>query len=84
MDALADRIRKYANETHILPARENNRRFVCLRASDVHTGLGLDSRFPAVCGALDSKLFLDLAGVELVKQGGPEQSSTVEWVFALK
>jgi 5-methylcytosine-specific restriction protein B len=80
----ADQIHRYVLKTYIEPARQRGESSVRVRASEVHAGLGLKSRFPAVCSALDGNKFLEQAKVTLVQRSGPLQSSTVEWVFNIK
>ena len=80
---LADRIREHVLNQHIRPARTQGRATVTIRAAEVHAALGLEKRYPAVCGAVDTDKFLEMARVTLARRAGPRQSSTVEWVFAL-
>jgi 5-methylcytosine-specific restriction protein B len=80
----ADLIRQYVLKNYIRPARQRGDSTVRVRASEVHTGLGLQSHFPAVCSALDADTFLEQARVTIVTRSGPHQSSSVEWVFAVK
>ena len=79
----ADRIRKYVLDHYITPARQQNQTTIKVVASQVHSGLGLHARMPAVCGALDADKFLDYAQVTLVSRSGPKQGSTATWVFML-
>lgn len=78
---LADQIRKYTLDTFILPARLRGEKLVSFSATQIHDGMELEQRFPAVCGAIDAEKFLDYAGVVLVKREGPFQSSTSQWAF---
>lgn len=80
----ADKIRSYVLKNYIEPTRQRGESTVHVFASDVHAGLELESRFPAVCSALDADNFLEMARVTLVSRKGPKQSSTVEWVFAVR
>jgi hypothetical protein len=80
---LADEIRRYVIAEIIEPERRAGHHTARVRAGDVHDAMGLRNRFPAVCSALDAGKFLDLAGVTLVDRSGPQQGSTVEWVFRL-
>ncbi|MDI6769432.1 MAG: hypothetical protein QMD04_07125 [Anaerolineales bacterium] len=80
---LADQIRQHVLKNYIELARKRGESTVRVRANDVHTALGLQHRFPAICSALDADNFLELARVTLVSRKGPKQSSTVEWVFAV-
>jgi len=77
----ADQIRFYVLNEIIVPARKNGLKTVKVRAWDVHQALGLESRMPAVCSALDADKFLVFAHVKLVRRHGPLQSSSVEWVW---
>ena len=74
--SLAERIRRYALDHYVEPARLAQERTVTIRAGDVHRNLGLTSRVPAVCSALASTLFQRLAGVTLTERSGPIQSTT--------
>jgi hypothetical protein len=84
MAILADQIRTYVIRAVIEPARAQGMSLVRVCAGDVHAGMDLENRFPAVCGALDAEKFLPLARVRLVERVGPKQGSRAEWVFALK
>ncbi len=55
--SLAERIRRYALDHYVEPARLAQERTVTIRAGDVHRNLGLTCRVPAVCSALASTLF---------------------------
>ncbi len=77
----ADRIREYVMTAIIEPARQEGKPSVSFTAWDVHEGLGLESRVPAVCGAIDSQKFLDYTDITLVERQGPKQSSSVTWTF---
>jgi len=78
---LAERIRRHANEAFIEPARRAGRKEVVIVAGDVHKDLRLESRMPAVCGALDTQKFQTEYRVVLTKRTGPHQGSTVTWIF---
>jgi 5-methylcytosine-specific restriction enzyme B len=82
--SLAEKIRKYVLEEYIEPARRRGNAMVWVRAGDVHTALGLKNRMPAVCGALDTDIFLNYARVRLVCREGPYQGANAEWVLAVK
>ena len=81
---LAERIRRYALDHYVEPARQARERAVTIRASDVHRGMGLTSRVPAVCGALGSALFQRFAGVTLLERLGPVQSTTTQFRYRLE
>ena len=79
----ADSIREFVNRIWIEPARKVGRSEVTVRSGDIHTDMGLESRMPAVCSALDAGKFEDSFRVRKSKRVGPKQSSTVEWTFAI-
>ena len=81
--SLADKIRDYVLNQNIVPARINGKRFVIVRSGDIHKAMKLNSRMPAVCGAIGSNKFLEKAGVKLISRKGPNQGATVEWVFEI-
>ena len=81
---LADRIRRHASGRHVEPARRAGRTTVVIRAGDVVREMRLQSRTPAVCGALGSGLFLNLVGAELLDRRGPAQSTTTEFHYRLR
>src|SRR4051812_33376488 len=57
----ADRIRQFVLDRHVAPARARGRSEVTVRAGDVHRDMGLSNAMPAVCAAIDSKKFSELA-----------------------
>ena len=79
----ADRIRQYALEHFVQPARDNGESSVTIRAGDLHNALGLSNAHANVCQALRGRLFRNLAGVGEPVVTGPENSSTTNFVFAL-
>ena len=81
---LAERIRRHASDHYVGPVRRALGRTVTIRAGDVHRDLGLTSRVPAVCGALGSRLFQQLAGVTLLERVGPPQSITTRFRYRLE
>ena len=81
---LAERIRRYALDQDVGPARSAGQRTLTIRAGDVHRNLGLTSRVPAVCSALGSELFERLAGVVLIERVGPSQSTTTQFRYRLE
>ena len=81
---LAERIRRYAIERYVRPARLAERRTLTIRAGDLHRKLGLTGRVPAVCSALGSEVFARLAGVVLIERVGPRQSTTTQFRYGLE
>ena len=43
----------------------------------------LESQVPAVCSALRSQMLRDLAGVGLIEESGPEESTTAAFTYRL-
>ena len=79
--ATADEVRKYVKVHYIIPARQKGYKTVEFTAADVHKGMGLHSRIPLVCSAIDAKKFPEFARVKLLKRKGPNQGTTVFWRF---
>lgn len=80
---LAHRIREYINQRHVLPARAAGQAELTIRAGDVHSDMGLVSRMPAVCQALEAKLFEEDYRVRLIRRTGPKQGANVFFTFAV-
>ncbi len=80
---LADRIRLHVITNHIAPAREAGETRVRVTSGDVHREMGLQDRMPAVCAALDTQKFLDLAGLTMEERAGPPQGATTTFVFGV-
>lgn len=79
----AEEIRSYAISQYVSSARQRGEKTVTLTVRAIHDDLSLDSRFPAVCGAIDAQKFVEAADVVLVSREGPHQSSTAVWHFRL-
>ena len=77
----ADRIRKFALERWITPARGEGKTAITIRAGDVHRAMGLANAMPAVCSALGSHKFASLAGVTLLRTEGPAAGANVYLLF---
>lgn len=84
MKSLADRIREHIEEHHVRPARAASCQEVTIRAGDVHSEMGLASRMPAVCAALDSRLLADRSRLRLLSRSGPHQGANVFFRFSLE
>jgi len=80
---LAEEIRQFAGDRYIVPARKEGGDLVEIRAGDVHKAMNLNNRMPAVCGALDTKLFRDFFNVELVSRKGPHQGANALFEFKI-
>jgi hypothetical protein len=77
----SDRIRTYAREKYIQPAIANGERRIRLRAGDIHKELTLKNRVPAVCQALESKIFLKENNLVLESKEGPPSGLSTSVVF---
>ena len=78
---LAERIRHHVIARNIAPARDAGEAQVRVTAGDVHRELGLEDRIPAVCSALDTEVFLEMADVTMEGRSGPPQGATTTFVF---
>ena len=63
----ADAIRAYAIRHYIDPARAQGHAEVGIRLGDIRTGMRLTNPLQSVRSALGTKLFQELAGVEIVE-----------------
>lgn len=81
--ATADEIRAFVNKAFVAPARANKKTSITIFAGDVHKDMGLKSRMPAVCSALDAKKFQDQYSISISRREGPLQGSTASWLFSI-
>jgi hypothetical protein len=74
-----EKIRDYAREKYVIPARRRNESRFSIRAGDIVRDLGLVGRTPAVCNALRGRKFWQANNLRLVDMSGPKsgQSTTV-------
>jgi hypothetical protein len=80
----ADRIRAYASESYVAPARRQREKRFSIRTGDVVRGMKLvGGRVPAVCSALKTREFLEGNALRLVAITGPESgmSTTVTYTY---
>ncbi len=80
----ADRIRTYAREKYVAPARAQREGRFSIRTGDVVREMRLlGGRTPAVCSALKTREFLEGNALRLVARTGPEsgQSTTVTYTY---
>ena len=80
---LSDEIRWYTIERHVEPARHRGLDKISIRAGDVHKAMGLTDRLPAVCSALGTIKFLEVANLELLRRTGPSVSTTTMFHFKI-
>jgi hypothetical protein len=89
MDTIAsksasDRVREFAHETYISPARRRKEKTVTINVGQVQKGVGLRNRVSLVCQALRSeKKFQRPNGLHLISETGPPsgQSTTVTYTY---
>ena len=81
----SSRIRDYARQQFLEPARKRGDAIVRIVAGEVHKGLHLDNRVPQVCAALRSGTFLRENHLTLERMDGPPSgmSTTVTFTYRL-
>jgi len=82
--ALADRIREFADEHYIQPARERGERQFTIRAGDLHDDMELLQRLPAITGALGADKFCAEYRVRRVSVEGPINGANCFWTFEIR
>ncbi len=83
----ADRIRSFAKEKYVQPARGQRSTSFSIKTGDVVRDMKLvGGRTPAVCSALKTREFLEENALRLVSRTGPEsgQSTTVIYTYEFK
>ena len=80
---LADMIREYCIQTRILPARQENKELVSIRAGDIHKEMKLTQRMPSICEALQARTFETLANVKRINLAGPKNGANCIMTFKL-
>jgi hypothetical protein len=79
----ADRIRRFALDTIVTPARLRAEQEVDIVSGDIHRRMQLENAMPAVCSALGGSKFETLAQVKIISRQGPANSSTVRIRYSL-
>ena len=79
----ADRIRSFAVEHFVEPAREAGRETVTIRAGDVGRPMGLPRNMPNVCNALGGRRFEALANVTQLDRAGPAVGANTEFTYSI-
>ncbi len=79
----ADRVREYAKERYVLPARQQKQKRFSIRVGDVVRELRMNRAVPAVCSALKTSEFRRSNDLRLVDTSGPKsgQSTTVIYTY---
>ena len=73
----ADRIREFAFDQYVAPARRDGLNEITIRAGDAHQSMGLANALPAVCSAIGGNRFAQVANVTLAERTGPANGSNV-------
>ncbi len=81
--SLPDEIRKFVLNRYILPARDRDEDIVTFSAQVVQQGMGSEVTAAQVCGALDTRTFLDLGLVTLIQREGPSRGPNAQWTFGV-
>ena len=82
--ALADRIREFADEHYVRPARGRGERQFTIRAGDLHDDMGLQARLPAVSAALGANKFEDEYAVRRLSVEGPLNGANCWLMFEIR
>ena len=79
----ADRIRLYARDKYVLPARQRRQNRFSINAGNIVRELQMAGRAPAICSALKTRRFLQSNDLRLVGASGPKsgQSTTVTYTY---
>jgi len=80
----ANDIRKYCINNYINPARNRGDSTVLIRAGNVHNEMRYLHRHPAICSALRSKKFADMANIECISIVGPKEGVNTTFTFRIK
>ncbi len=79
----AGRIRRFALERCVEPARQTGQASIGIRVGDIARDMNLQNRIPAVCSALGGTRFARMAGVRLLERRGPVRSTTTEFYYEI-
>lgn len=79
----ADRIRHFARNYFIEPAREQGEGQISIAVREISNSLKLDNWFPVICNALGKPKFQELADVAAPSFTTPNPSSTTIFTFQL-
>ncbi len=76
--SLPDEIRKFVLNRYILPARDRDEETVTLSAHTIQQAMGYEVGIRKICRAIDTRLFLDLALVTLIRRDGPSKGTAAQ------
>lgn len=84
----ADKIRRVAKDEYVDPARRRGERSIDIVSGELHRKMGLSNAVPAICSALESEAFCQVANVRLINRSSPidsdKPSSTIRYTFDLE
>ena len=83
LKSASDRVREYAHEMSVIPARRRQEKTFAINVGQVQKGVGLRNRASLVCQALKSEKFLRAHSLKLISETGPPsgQSTTVVYTY---
>jgi hypothetical protein len=79
----ADKIRQFALDHYVVPARARGHAVITIRAGDIHREMKLANAMPAVCSAIGSNKFEQIAQVRSINRTGPANGANVYFEFGL-
>ena len=82
-ETTADRIRSYAIQNYINPARKRNEKAVSIRSGDIHSEMKLHGNHANVCQALRGEAFQSLADVKLLSESGPRMGGNTYFRYKI-
>jgi len=81
--SVANDIRRYCLKKYIVPARVRGDSTILICAGDVHRAMNYTSRHPAVCDAINTKLFQKMANINFISRSGPKHGSSTTFTFKI-
>ncbi len=85
---LANEIRRFVADNYFEPARSHGETEVVVVSGEVHSGMGLKQRLPAVCSVLRGSELQDAFGASLIREVRmptvEKDSSTNRFVFKIE
>ena len=82
-ETTADRIRSYAIDHYINPARKRNEKRVIIRSGDIHSRLKLHGNHANVCQTLRGEILQNLAGIKLLSESGPRMGGNTYFRYKI-
>jgi hypothetical protein len=79
----SDRVRDYAFQNYVLPARATKSPTVTFASGPIHKALGFKNLMPCVCDALGASKFQAQYQIRLVKRTGPKHGATATFTFSV-